>query len=130
MKRGEDGKVREIIVEHATSSSDKIHPIHWVPVIDGKDPLKVEVREYERLFLSEDPVAKHGKEWLSDLNPDSLKIRTAFIDPSVLELSVLDRVQFERLGFYCVDLDTDLVAKKFVFNKTVGLKESTWKKNK
>lgn len=86
------------------------------------------MRDYDRLFLSEDPVAKCGKQWLDDLNPHSLHVHSAIIDPSVVDLKPLDRVQFERLGFYCVDLDTDAATGKYVFNKTVGLKESNWKK--
>jgi hypothetical protein len=49
----------------------------------GVEPIRVEVREYDRLFLSEDPVAVHGKEWLKDLNPSSLKVVHCVIDPSI-----------------------------------------------
>lgn len=97
---------------------------------EGKETITVEVREYDRLFLSDDPIAKYDKEWLKDLNPDSLSVKSAVIDPSVYDLKALDRVQFERVGFYCVDPDTDAASNKFVFNKTVGLKESNWKKGK
>jgi glutaminyl-tRNA synthetase len=88
----------------------------------------VEVRDYDRLFLSEDPVASHGKDWLGNLNPNSLHVHSAVVDPSVVDLKALDRVQFERVGFYCVDPDTDVATGKYVFNRTVGLKKANWEK--
>jgi len=132
VKKDDSGKVIELIVEHDNGAlaNTKVHPIHWVPIIEGKEPIKVEVRDYERLFLSDDPVGKCGKEWLNDLNPNNLRIHSAVVDPSVVDLKPLDRIQFERLGFYCVDPDTDVENVKYVFNRTVGLKESNWKKGK
>lgn len=98
---------------------------------EGKEVIKVEVREYERLFLSEDPIGTYGKQgWLQDLNPNSLSVHSALIDPSVVDLKQLDRVQFERLGFYVLDPDSKPQEGIYIFNKTVGLKESNWKKGK
>jgi hypothetical protein len=53
-------------------------------------PIRVEIREYDRLFLSEDPVAVHGKEWLKDLNPNSLKVLSCVIDPSISGMCLID----------------------------------------
>jgi glutaminyl-tRNA synthetase len=123
IKKNDDGSISELIVEHSTLASK--HAIHWVPITAGEEPIKIEVREYDRLFLSEDPIATYAKEWLKDLNPNSLKIVTAIIDPSVKELKAFDRIQLERAGFYMVDPDT--TSEKVVLNKTMGLKESKWK---
>jgi len=102
--------------------------IHWVSdVAPDVEPLKVEFRDYDTLFLSENPSAL-GDNWLSDLNPDSLRVRHGFADPSVKDLKEFDKVQFERLGFYC--LDKNSTPSKLVFNRTVTLKESKWKKDR
>jgi len=129
VKRNDSGEIAELYAEQddGANTTAKYHPIHWVPVVEGKEPLTVEVREYERLWSSEDPIQKYGKaEYLKDLNPDSLRVTKAIIDPSVSELKHYDRVQFERVGFYVVDPDSN--GDKWVFNKTVGLKASSWKK--
>jgi len=115
----------ELIVEHDPLAQCK-NAIHWISVVGGEEPLEIEVREYEHLFLSEEPVKKYGKDWLKDLNPNSLAIKKALIDSSVKDLKPFDRVQFERVGFYCCDPDSK--DGKFVFNRSVTLKESVWKK--
>lgn len=117
-----NGEVVELILEQDPKGNTK-HAIHWVPV---QGAVKVEVRNYERLFLSEDPVKKYDKDWLKDLNPNSLTLATAWADPSVKDLKAYDRIQFERQGYYCVDPDTS--KDHVVVNRTVNLKESTWKK--
>uniref|UniRef100_A0A8W8LK26 glutamine--tRNA ligase n=2 Tax=Magallana gigas TaxID=29159 RepID=A0A8W8LK26_MAGGI len=93
--------------------------IHWV-----SDPLVCEVRLYERLFFHknpEDPSEVPGG-FLSDINPESLKIiPQAYVDSTVKDAKVLDRFQFERLGFFAVDRDS--TPAKMVFNRTVTLKE-------
>ena len=59
------------------------------------------------------------------LNPDSLTVIEAFVEPSLKTSKVLDRFQFQRLGYFCVDKDTR--ATKLVFNRTVPLRDS-WAK--
>jgi len=120
-----EGKVTELIVEGDEKTPCK-NAIHWVAIVNGVEPAKIEVREYDHLFLSEEPIKKFGKDWLNDLNPNSLVVKEALIDASVKELKPYDRVQFERVGYYCCDPDSK--PEKFVFNKTVSLKESNWKK--
>jgi glutaminyl-tRNA synthetase len=97
--------------------------IHWV---SAKHALKAEVRLYDRLFLVERPDdAPEGEDFTKNLNPDSLKVTTAFCEPSLKNAKVLDKIQFERIGYFCVDPDTN--ADNLVFNRTVSLKD-TWAK--
>jgi glutaminyl-tRNA synthetase len=104
-----------------------IGTIHWVSEPEpGKEPLKVEIRNYDHLFLSENPLAKGKDGWMEDINPKSLIIFNAYVDNSILGLKPLDKVQFERIGYYCVD--TDSTPTHLVFNRTVSLKESKGKK--
>ena len=99
--------------------------IHWVSV---KHAIDVEVRLYDRLFLTENPdIAEEGKDFKSNLNPDSLKTITAKAEPSLKTVKVLDKFQFDRQGYFCVDQDSS--PEKIVFNRTVALKD-TWSKMK
>jgi glutaminyl-tRNA synthetase len=92
--------------------------LHWVSAPHAVD---AEVRLYDRLFKSETPDA--AGEYLSDLNPSSLEVTTAKLEPSVAGAPAGNRYQFERLGYFCVDPDS--TADKLVFNRTVTLKD-TW----
>ena len=96
--------------------------LHWVSV---KHAVPAEVREYDRLFLHEAPDAQKDKDFLEFLNPDSLKIVNAFVEPSLKEAEKGDRFQFQRLGYF--NIDDDSSSEKLVFNKTVGLRD-TWAK--
>ncbi len=97
--------------------------LHWV----SASAAKAEVRLYEVLFSQENPMAvPEGQDWKTLLNPGSLEILTeARVEPSLLEALPGERFQFERTGYFAVD--TDSVAGKPVFNRTVGLKDS-WSK--
>jgi glutaminyl-tRNA synthetase len=97
--------------------------LHWVSV---KHAIKTEVRLYDRLFLDESPDGHKGKDFLEFLNPDSLQLIEAYAEPSLQTVKPGDRLQFQRLGYFCVDKDSD--NKKLVFNKTVGLRDSWAKK--
>ncbi len=96
--------------------------LHWVSV---EHAIKVEVREYDRLFLDEAPDAHPDKDFLEFVNPNSLKIIQAYVEPSLKEAEVGDRFQFQRLGYF--NVDNDSTAENLVFNKTVGLRD-TWAK--
>ncbi len=96
--------------------------LHWVSV---KHAIKSEVRLYDRLFLDEAPDSYKDKSFIEFLNPNSLKIKTAYVEPSLKNAVIGDRFQFQRLGYFNVDKDSN--SKKLVFNKTVGLRDS-WKK--
>ena len=93
--------------------------LHWVSV---KHAVKAEVRAYDRLFLDEAPDAHKDKDFMEFLNPNSLEIIDAFVEPSLQTAKIGERFQFQRLGYFCVDNDT--TASKLVFNKTVGLRDS------
>ena len=78
--------------------------IHWVECTTA---LQAETRLYDRLFISETPdVAEEGKTFLDNLNPDSLKMVTAFLEPSMKNAKPMDKLQFERTGYFCVDKDS------------------------
>src|SRR3954465_2096826 len=96
--------------------------LHWVSAAHA---VPVEVRLYDRLFSSEDPEnVPEGRTFVDNLNPHSLEvIGAAQAEPSVAGLDVGARVQFERLGYFCVDTDSHKGA--LVFNRTVSLRD-TW----
>ncbi len=94
--------------------------LHWVSAAHA---VKAEVRLYDRLFTCEDPYrAEEGKDFISNINPYSLKIVSAYIEPHVAGARPGERFQFERLGYFCVDPDT--TDRRLVFNRTIPLKDS------
>ncbi|MGA7399522.1 MAG: glutamine--tRNA ligase/YqeY domain fusion protein, partial [Candidatus Sulfotelmatobacter sp.] len=98
--------------------------IHWVSAAHAVD---AEVRIYENLFTKENPSeVEEGQDFTANLNPNSLEvIASAKLEPSLADAAVGNRYQFERLGYFCVDLESK--AGKLVFNRTVALKD-TWAK--
>ena len=96
--------------------------LHWVSI---KHAIKAEVREYDRLFMDESPDSHQEKDFMEFINPDSLKVIDAYVEPSLSEAKVGDRFQFQRLGYFNVDTDSN--EKVLIFNKTVGLRD-TWTK--
>ncbi|MFM1557186.1 MAG: glutamate--tRNA ligase family protein, partial [Limisphaerales bacterium] len=95
--------------------------LHWVSAEHAVD---AEVRLYDRLFTEPEPEAEG--DFLDCLNPDSLKIIAAKLEPSLAKLSAGQRVQFERLGYFTPD-PKDNTPDKPVFNRIVGLRDS-WAK--
>ena len=93
--------------------------ITWVGVADG---VNAEVRMYDRLFSDAHPDAG-GKNFLESLNPNSLKVVTAIVEPSLANAMPDDKFQFERHGYFVADR-IDHKAEKPVFNLAVGLKDS------
>jgi glutaminyl-tRNA synthetase len=96
--------------------------ITWVGVNDG---LEAQVRMYDRLFTDAQPDAG-GKDFLAALNPDSLKVVTAYVEPSLANVPAGAHFQFERHGYFVTDR-VDHAGGKLVFNKITGLKD-TWAK--
>src|SRR5437868_7747804 len=98
--------------------------IHWVSAAHAVD---AEVRLYENLFSKEDPnQVEEGQDFTANLNPNSLEVvNNAKLEPSLASVKTGERFQFERLGYFCVDLDSKPGA--VVFNRTVALKD-TWAK--
>ncbi len=97
--------------------------IHWVSAADS---IPAEVRLYDHLFKTPDPEdVPEGADWRSNLNPNSLEVVTAQLEPSLKSAKPGDRFQFERHGYFTVDPDS--TEGKLVFNRTVSLKD-TWAK--
>jgi glutaminyl-tRNA synthetase len=96
--------------------------LHWVSAAHA---VPVDVRLYDRLFSVEDPEnAPEGKTFLDYLNPGSLEdLRGCQAEPGLASAAIGARVQFERLGYFCVDPDSRPGA--LVFNRTVSLRD-TW----
>ncbi len=94
--------------------------LHWVSVSHAQ---KAEVRMYENLFTRENPLdAPAGKDFIHNLNPNSLNIRKpCFIEPGLAVGRAFTRYQFERLGYFCVDPDS--TGENPVFNRTVALRD-------
>lgn len=97
--------------------------IHWV---SAEHASEVEVRLYDHLFVKPDPdEVNEGEDYTANLNPESLRVQRAYLEPSVAGAPVGARYQFERLGYFCVDRDS--TPERLVFNRTVTLRDS-WAK--
>jgi glutaminyl-tRNA synthetase len=98
--------------------------IHW---LSEPHAVPAEMRLYETLFSAPDPMdVPEGADWLATLNPSSLEVlRGAFVEPSLAAARAGDRVQFERIGYFCLDSDARPGAP--VWNRTVTLRDS-WAK--
>ena len=96
--------------------------LHWVSIPHA---LKAEVRLYDRLFIDADPDGHKDRDFMEFVNPDSLQRVAGYLEPSLKEAKAGDRLQFQRLGYFCVDPDS--TANHLVFNRTVGLRD-TWAK--
>jgi glutaminyl-tRNA synthetase len=91
--------------------------IHWVSV---KHAIDAEVRNYDRLFTVENPLADKEKDFKDFLNPDSLKIIAAKLEPGLAKAAPGTRYQFERVGYFCADKDHTKDAP--IFNRTLTLR--------
>ena len=101
--------------------------IHWVSAAHAID---AEVRIYETLFSKENPdEVAPGQDFTANLNPNSLEVITeAKLEPSLTKAAVGSRFQFERLGYFCVDLDSK--PGRLVFNRTMALKDAWARKQR
>jgi glutaminyl-tRNA synthetase len=99
--------------------------LHWVSAARA---LEVEVRLYDRLFNKPNPANdKDGNDFTAALSPDSLEVLTSCrVEPSLAGAQPGSQVQFERMGYFCVD-SVDSRADALVFNRTVTLRD-TWAK--
>lgn len=96
--------------------------INWVACADS---VEAKVRLYDRLFAVEDPSAS-DKDFRELLNPDSLKVvERARVESALAQAKPLDKFQFLKVGYFCVDADS--APEHLVFNRTVALKD-TWAK--
>ena len=98
--------------------------LHWV---SAEHSLPCQVRLYDRLFTKENPdEVEEGKDWKDYINSKCLEERTECrIEPSLKNAKPGERFQFERLGYFCVDPDSN--SERLIFNRTVGLKDE-WAK--
>jgi glutaminyl-tRNA synthetase len=104
------------------SSEKKVKStLHWV---SARHAVDAEVRLYDRLFNHEDPAGQKDEDYRGFLSPSSLKILTGCkLEPSLSSAKPLDKFQFQRLGYFCVDYDS--TEDHLIFNRTVSLKD-TW----
>ena len=98
--------------------------LHWV---SAKHAIEAEVRLYDRLFSDPEPAGHKDKSPIDFLNPDSLKVITGYVEPSLKDSQPLDHFQFQRLGYF--NLDPDSTSDHLVFNRTVTLRDNWAKKN-
>jgi glutaminyl-tRNA synthetase len=127
--KDEDGNVIEIqctydaLSKSGSGSEESLRKVkgtlHWVSV---KHAVKAEIRAYDRLFLDEAPDAHKEKDYMEFVNPDSLEIIHAFLEPSLQVAKIGERFQFQRLGYF--NVDDDATSENLVFNKIVGLRDS------
>jgi glutaminyl-tRNA synthetase len=132
VKKNETGEVVEVHCTYDPATRGGNTPdgrkvkstIHWVSAAHAVD---AEVRLYETLFNKEDPSqVEPGKDFSSNLNPNSLEIVShAKLEPSLANAAPGSRYQFERLGYFSADPDSQ--PGRPVFNRTVALKD-TWAK--
>ena len=127
-ERDADGNVTKVLAtvvpdtKSGTPGADSVKvkaAITWLGAADG---VEAEVRLYDRLFTDAQPDAG-GKDYLALMNPDSLKVITAYVEPSLKAAQPDDKFQFERFGYFVADRK-DHSAEKPVFNKITGLKDS------
>ncbi len=122
-----EGKIREVhavLIPDTKSGTPGANAVKvkgvitWVAVADG---IPAEVRLYDRLFTDEQPDAG-GKDFIESLNPNSLKVVRAIVEPSLASAKADDKFQFERHGYFVADR-VDHAAGKPVFNLAVGLRD-------
>ena len=99
--------------------------LHWVSV---KHAIEAEVHLYDRLFNVDAPDADKEKDFLEYINPESLQVVKAYLEPSLKDARVLDQFQFQRLGYFNVDKESK--PEHLVFNRTVTLRDSWTNKGK
>ena len=127
-----NGKITEILCEYdpksksGSGSEESLRKVkgtlHWVT---QNESAQITVNSYDRLFKEELPGNNTNQDFLTDINPDSFKVNTAYAEPSILESTMGQSLQFQRKGYFVMDKNSK--ADNLVFNKTVGLRDS-WKK--
>ncbi len=132
--KDENGEIVEVHVTYDPDSKGGMSSdgrrvkgtLHWVSAVESVD---AEVRLYDRLFLSENPYdVPEGKTFLDLLNPQSLEVVTAKVEPYLVNAPEGQQYQFMRKGYFILDPDTS--EEKLVFNRAVALRDSWSKINK
>ena len=130
-KTDENGEVVEVYCKYYpesksgedTSGIKAKGVLHFVSIEHAVD---VDIRLYDRLFSDENPSANKEKDFLELLNPNSLNLQTAKVEPSLLSAKAGDQFQFMRKGYFI--LDEDSTEDRLVFNRTITLKDPYKKK--
>ena len=123
-----DGKVTEVHAKviagtkSGTPGADSVKAKAAITWVGNADGVSAEVRLYDRLFTDPQPDAG-GKNFLDALNPDSLKVVTAVVEPSLAAAKPDQKFQFERHGYFVADRADHGVGGKVVFNRVTGLKD-------
>lgn len=100
--------------------------LHWV---NADNAINAEIRLYDRLFCDEDPAGHKDSDFKDFINPESLKILSnCKLEPSLKDANLEDKFQFQRIGYFSVDMDS--TPEKLIFNRTVPLKDSWAKQSK
>jgi glutaminyl-tRNA synthetase len=126
-----NGQVTEVLAQlipdtkSGTPGSDSVKVKGVITWVSQADAVKAEVRLYDRLFTEANPDAG-GKDFLASLNPNSLKVIEAYVEPSLANSQADGKFQFERHGYFVADR-SDHSANKPVFNRSTGLKDN-WSK--
>lgn len=131
--KDENGEIKEILCSYypnSKSGSDESGvkakgTLHWV---SQEHAIPCTINEYDRLFKVEAPGTTEGVNFLDEVNENSLNINEkAFMEPALKNYPIGSTVQFMRIGYFRIDEDS--TNNKFIFNRTVLLRDS-WKKNK
>ena len=130
--KDEEGNIKEIHATYDPETRGGNNPpdgrkvkatLHWVSAAHA---IEAEVRLYDRLFLKPDPDdVPEGQDFTANINPNSLVVKKAYVEPSLKDARVGEHFQFERVGYFCVDPDS--TEDHLVFNRTVTLKDE-WAK--
>lgn len=132
VEKDADGNIKTIFAEYdpdsksgsgSEASMRKVKgTLHWVSAAEN---LPIEVRLYDRLFTVESPDEAEDGNFLQFINPDSMKIVHGFGEPSLKDSKPEEKFQFQRIGYFTPDKDS--TPDRFIFNRTVGLRD-TWAK--
>ena len=105
-------------------SADSVKVKGVITWVNTADALPAQVRLYDRLFTEEQPDAG-GRDFLTALNPQSLRVARAWVEPTLAKAQAEDRYQFERHGFFVADRREHTVSgRNLVFNRITGLRDS------
>jgi len=132
-KKDDAGNITEIYCTYDPESksgsgvSRKVKgTLHWVSV---EHAIEANIRLYDRLFVDEEPDGHKDKDFKAFLNPESLKVLSnCKLEPWLANAKAGDKFQFQRLGYFCVDPDSN--SNKLIFNRTVPLRDSWTKRNR
>jgi glutaminyl-tRNA synthetase len=102
--KDDKGEITEIHCTYDTDTDKKVKgTLHWVSI---QHAITAEIREYDRLFMHESPDGDKDKDFMEFLNPNSLNIKTGYLEPGLSNVKPGERFQFQRLGYFVVDEDS------------------------